>query len=141
MTMRDDPFLGTGWSFPPTFDASSASVRMVSAERDIRESLWILLSTEKGERVMVPEYGCDIWRYVFRGITTTLIAQVERAVATAILNWEPRVTVIEVTASQNPDAPGTLFILIDYEIRRINTRSNMVYPFYLEEATIPPLIA
>jgi phage baseplate assembly protein W len=72
----EQTFLGTGWSFPPTFLRRSCTVQMISGESDVRESLWILLSTMKGERIMLPTYGCDIWRYVFQGINTTLIGQV-----------------------------------------------------------------
>jgi phage baseplate assembly protein W len=131
-----DPFLGTGWSFPPTFDRPDAAVQMVSGETDIRESLWILLSTVKGERVMVPDYGCDIWRFVFRSIDSSLIGQVQYAVSQAILDWEPRISVERVEVTAKPDSVGVLLIELDYLIRRTNTRSNLVYPFYLQEGSI-----
>lgn len=109
---------------------------MVSGEVDIRESLWILLSTAKGERVMLPDYGCDIWRFVFSPISPLLIGQVNYAVSQAILNWEPRITVERVDSRADYSRPGTLLVEIEYLIRRTNTRSNLVYPFYLEEGSI-----
>lgn len=139
MATPEQLFLGTGWSFPPAFLRRSCTVAMVSAEVDVKESLWILLSTMKGERIMLPTYGCDIWRLVFRAINTTLIGQVEQMIAKAILNWEPRVTVLDLVASVRPGAVGVLDIEIDYVIRTTNSRSNLVYPFYLEEGTIPPV--
>lgn len=135
----EQAFLGTGWSFPPTFLRRSCTVEMISGEPDVRESLWILLSTMKGERIMLPTYGCDIWRLVFRAINTTLIGQVEQMIAKAILNWEPRVSVDTLTASVRPGSVGVLDIEIGYTIRTTNSRSNLVYPFYLEEGTIPPV--
>ena len=139
MATPEQLFLGTGWSFPPAFLRRSCTVAMVSAEVDVKESLWVLLSTMKGERTMLPTYGCDIWRLVFRAINTTLIGQVEQMIAKAILNWEPRVTVLDLVASVRPGAVGVLDIEIDYVIRTTNSRSNLVYPFYLEEGTIPPV--
>lgn len=139
MATPEQLFLGTGWSFPPAFLRRSCTVAMVSAEVDVKESLWILLSTMKGERIMLPAYGCDIWRLVFRAINTTLIGQVEQMIAKAILNWEPRVTVLDLVASVRPGAVGVLDVEIDYVIRATNSRSNLVYPFYLEEGTIPPM--
>ena len=62
MANPDGFFLGNGWKFPPVFSKESAAVEMVNAAEDIRESLWILLSTAPGERVMVPEFGCALWR-------------------------------------------------------------------------------
>ena len=137
MATPEQLFLGTGWSFPPAFLRRSCTVAMVSAEVDVKESLWVLLSTMKGERIMLPTYGCDIWRLVFRAINTTLIGQVEQMIAKAILNWEPRVTVVDLVVSPRPGTVGVLDVEIEYLIRATNSRSNLVYPFYLEEGTIP----
>ena len=134
---NDKDFLGTGWSFPPTFSAISYAVEMVSNDQDIRESLWVLFSTHLGERVMVPQYGCDLWRMVFRTMNTTLTTQIKKMVSQAILNWEPRITVDSIQIQEDPTDKGRALIVVDYLIRKTNTRSNMVYPFYLAEATIP----
>jgi phage baseplate assembly protein W len=136
-TVKD--FLGTGWSFPPTFSNISYSVEMVSDDQDIRESLWVLFSTQLGERIMVPAYGSDIWQMVFRTITTTLMSQLKTMVKQAILNWEPRIDVDDVKVQRAADVDGMVLIAVNYTIRTTNTRSNLVYPFYLTEATIPAI--
>jgi phage baseplate assembly protein W len=130
-------FLGTGWSFPPTFSRFNYTVEMVSDDADIHESLWILFSTKLGERIMVPTYGTGLWRLVFRALTTTLMSQMKNMVEQAILNWEPRIDVDEVTVNADPTDEGRVLINVVYTIRKTNTRSNMVYPFYLTESTIP----
>ena len=135
---RDAHFLGTGWKFPPVFSRESAGVEMVSAAEDIRESLWILLSTSPGERVMVPEFGCALWRVVFENLDVTTMTEIEELVRRAILNWEPRVTVDGVTVERDPGVAGLVHIHVAYTIRRTNARSNLVYPFYVHEATIAP---
>ncbi len=139
MADRDAHFLGTGWKFPPAFSRESAGVEMVSAAGDIRESLWILLSTSPGERVMVPEFGCALWRVVFEKLDVTTITEIQELVRRAILNWEPRVTVDDVTAETAPGVAGLVHINVAYTIRSTNARSNLVYPFYVHEATIAPL--
>ena len=138
MADRDAHFLGTGWKFPPAFSQSSAGVEMVSAAEDIRESLWILLSTSPGERVMVPEFGCALWQMLFQKLDVTAITEIQELITRAILNWEPRVTVDEVTVVSDPGVAGLVNIYLAYTIRRTNTRSNLVYPFYIHEATIAP---
>src|ERR1700752_2357188 len=95
-------FLGTGWSFPPAFSRINYTVDMVSNDDDIHESLWILFSTRLGERIMAPEYGSGLWRMVLRTMTTTLMSRMKAMVQQAILNWEPRIDVDEVTVQ--PDA-------------------------------------
>lgn len=138
MADPDSLFLGTGWTFPPAFSRESASIEMVSAAADISESIWILLSTSPGERVMVPEFGCALWRMVFARLDLTTTTEIQELVQTAILNWEPRVTVDEVNVEADPEVAGLVLIYVAYTIRQTNARSNLVYPFYVNEATIAP---
>jgi uncharacterized protein len=137
MASPEQSFLGTGWSFPPTFSRASLSIEMVSDDTDIRQSLWILFSTALGERTMLPEYGTQIWQMVFRAINTTLITQLADMVRQAILYWEPRIEVVNVNVTPDASQDGRVLIMVDYIVRRTNTRSNLVYPFYIQEATIP----
>ncbi|HYE51767.1 MAG TPA: GPW/gp25 family protein [Azospirillaceae bacterium] len=131
-------FLGTGWSFPPVFSRRTGSVVMVSGDADVKESLWILFSTAIGERIMLATYGTSLWDRVFTSLTTTTANQIRDLIATAILDWEPRIDVIEVSVTLSDPAGGILEIGVDYMIRQTNVRSNLVYPFYLIEATLPP---
>jgi phage baseplate assembly protein W len=130
-------FLGRGWAFPPTFNNVVNTVIMADADLDIREALWIILSTSLGERVMVPTFGCDLISKVFTALTTTNANDIAQMVTRAIIDWEPRIIVDSVTVTDAPLA-GWLNIQIDYTVRATNARSNIVYPFYRIEATIPP---
>ncbi len=130
-------FLGRGWSFPPTFNRLDASVVMASGDQDIRQALWIILSTSPGERVMLPTFGCDLMSKVFTSLTTTAANEIAAMVTRAIIEWEPRVTVEKVAVTEGTQ-DGWLDISIDYVVSQTNTRSNLVYPFYRLEATLPP---
>ncbi|MEA2822599.1 MAG: uncharacterized protein QOJ86_4603 [Bradyrhizobium sp.] len=137
MASTSDPsFLGTGWSFPPTFSREVLGVETVSGLADIRESLQILFSTAQGERIMLPDYGCDLWRMVFHDLTTTLTTRLRDMVEQAIVLWEPRIDVLSVTADADPERDGLVNIGVEFTVRRTNTRSNFVYPFMLGEATL-----
>lgn len=127
-------FLGTGWSFPPTFDRQEG-LRTVSDEADIHESLHILLSTRPGERVMEPDFGCGIQSQVFEVMTDGTILTIKDLVARAILFFEPRITLDRITMDTDDILDGQLRILLDYTIRTTNSRHNMVYPFYFIEGT------
>jgi phage baseplate assembly protein W len=137
VSSAEKSFLGTGWSFPPTFSQLTYSVNMVSDEPDIRESLWILFSTSLGERIMVPRYGSQLWQMVFQAINTTLMTQLAEIVRMAILYWEARIDVEEVTVQPDATVDGLVLITVYYVIRKTNARNNLVYPFYIQEATIP----
>jgi phage baseplate assembly protein W len=131
---EDSNFLGRGWSFPPAFTAGGAQVQTVAGEDDIEQSLGLLLATRRGERVMVPDFGCDLSEFLFEEISPALVGQVRDLVSDAILNHEPRVLLNGVEVSDERAGEGLLLIEIDYQVRATNSRYNLVYPFYLREA-------
>ncbi len=128
-------FLGTGWSFPPTFSRFNNSVQMVSDTDDISESIRIILDTYPGERLMQPEFGCFLKRLVFEKVDSALITQINDVIAKALLNFEPRIKFINSEVIQRNDSEGVLLIRINYTIIITNTRHNIVYPFYFTEGT------
>lgn len=127
-------FLGRGWSFPPTFIKEGGHVQMVEAEQDIRNSLFILLSTSVGERIMQPEYGSQIHKLVFEPIDPTFSTFMTEQIRTAILYFEPRVT-LEAVEYIHDDFNGKVDLKLNYQINGTNKRNNLVYPFYINEAT------
>ena len=127
-------FLGVGWKFPPTFDKRMNSVEMISDEADIKECLFILLSTRRGERVMLPDFGCDLRILAFDNIDPNTLAQAQSMIEEAILNYEPRISLESVDISTD-SLNGIIYINVVYTIRKTNTRTNMVFPYYLIEGT------
>lgn len=130
-----EAFLGTGWSFPPEFKKNSKAVVMTSDEADIKSSLEILLSTKIGERIMLPRYGCNMDELIFETLDRTLKTYVTELIKTAILYYEPRIDAEKIDITRGDDLGGELLVIIDYRIRSTNSRSNLVYPFYIGEGT------
>jgi phage baseplate assembly protein W len=128
-------FLGTGWSFPPSFNAASGAVDVTSDELDIQRSIEILLSTKKGERVMQPDYGCNLDEMVFEPMTTTFKTYIREMIRTAIIYYEARIELNSVTIDDSRETEGVIAILLDYTIRTTNSRFNFVYPYYINEGT------
>jgi uncharacterized protein len=140
MSKPFNSFLGTGWSFPPTFERDTGSVTLVSDEEDIKQSLNILLSTSLGERVMQPEYGCNLTDYLFESLSSSVIGYIKDRVKNAILYYEPRIIAekIEVTSGASFDlVEGRFTISIEYTIAGTNSRFNYVYDYYKNEALRP----
>jgi phage baseplate assembly protein W len=131
MTAAKD-FLGRGWKFLVRPDERGA-LRYVEFDEDIREAIRIILGTSPGERVMRPDFGCGISRYVFASMDATTVTSIENAVREALTRFEPRIDVQDVKADQSRVADGVLSINIAYVVRSTNARENMVYPFYLTE--------
>jgi phage baseplate assembly protein W len=136
MAENDPSFLGRGWHFPPVFDPSTGEVQMVRSEEDIVESLRILMGTRPGERIMQPAYGCRIHDMVFEIMDGETTSAIENAIAQAILFFEPRITLESVTINTENWIEGLLRIGLDYTVDETNSRSNMVFPFYIDEGTL-----
>lgn len=128
-------FLGTGWGFPPKFSNIASSVEMISNEEDINSSLEVLLTTRPGERVMRPDYGCNLDELVFEPLTTTFKTYIKDLIATAILYYEPRIDVNSIELDDTGELEGRILIVIDYTVSATNSRFNFVFPFYKKEAT------
>jgi hypothetical protein len=125
-------FLGKGWKFPVNIDGKGL-IRMSEYEEDIKESIWIILSTAEGERVMRPDFGCGIHDLIFSPINTNTINMVESSIREALTRWEPRVEILNIGTSKEKADVGQLLVSIDYRVRTTNNEFNMVYPFYLGE--------
>lgn len=135
MAKEIQSFLGTGWSFPPSFDKLDASVQMVSDVADIEESIRIILSTIPGERLMQPDFGCDIKKLVFEIADTWLVSELNHIIYHALLQYEPRINFIGLTVADRSQQAGVLYVQLTYTIIATNTRHNLVYPFYYQEGT------
>jgi phage baseplate assembly protein W len=114
----DRSFLGTGWGFPPTFSRRTYSVEMLTG----------------GERVMLPNFGCNLQPFVFETMSPATIALIKKIVFEALSFHEPRIIVGDIVELVK-QKEGILELDIPYTIVATNTRYNYVYLFYLNEAT------
>jgi len=134
-TLKTDPqkaFLGIGWSFPPQVD-TDASMQFSEYEQDVQQSIRIILGTNPGERVMRPDFGAGLNQFVFEPVNTATMNAVSTQVQESLINWEPRINVIDVNVTTDPAQMNCLLIDIEYQIRASNTTANLVYPFFLME--------
>jgi phage baseplate assembly protein W len=123
-------FLGVGVAAPVRAGAAGA-LEHAAFEESVRQSVWIILATAKGERVMRPDFGCGIHDLVFDPNTVSTAGRVATEVRDALLRFETRIDVREVQVE--PGASGeVLLISIDYEVRATNNAFNLVFPFYLD---------
>ena len=124
-------FLGIGWHFPVQRDNSGQRLATAAYEESIRQSIRIILSTARGERVMRPEFGCGLFELVFAPNNAATRGMAAHHVEEALRTWEPRIEVLEVSANPGGEQGEMLLINIDYQVRTTDRRFNPVYPFYL----------
>lgn len=123
-------FLGVGWSFPVGLEGGR--IAMARYEESIRQAIWIILATARGERKMRPDFGCGIHDLVFGTNSAETAGRVATDVRQALIRWEPRIDLDNVDVTADPAEPSRLLIQIEYRVRSTNNRFNLVYPFYLE---------
>jgi phage baseplate assembly protein W len=131
---RDAGFIGRGWPFPIT-PGRNGRVPWLSGETKVKQSIWLILSTSPGERQMRPEFGCGIHDLVFQANTAALRGVVAQQVRDGLMQWEPRIDVLDVRVETDPLDPigSRLLIYVDYRLRSNNAFYNLVYPFYVDE--------
>lgn len=125
-------FLGRGWKYPLSIE--KGKIEFSEGENSIKESILIILGTVKGERIMRPDFGCEINELVFSPNNTQTASLFEFYIQQALMKWEPRIEVLDVDAYPDADENNKINIKIDYMIKTSNAKSNLVYPFYLERS-------
>lgn len=138
-------FIGAGWAFPLTTDATGG-VALVVREREIEQAIRIVLGTAPGERPMRPEFGCRIHEHVFGPANASTAGAIAYDVRSALERWEPRIDLHDVRVGFDRVDEGTLYVDVRYLVRGSNDPRNLVFPFYLiptegEPATEPSAAA
>lgn len=126
-------FLGTGWAFPLLPDPTGG-LRYVSGEASIQDCLLVLLQTATGERVMRPDFGTTAPTLVFAPGSPANLRMLENSISEAIQTYEPRVQLVSVVAEPTPGQENQVVVSVSYQIRRTNTKANLVFPYYLDTA-------
>lgn len=129
-----DDIVGRGWAFPPHL-SDQDRIALVQGDNEIKQSIYIIIGTVPGERVMRPDFGCKIHDLIFWPANDQTAAIAERYVTEALNRWEPRIRLERITVTAGQTEYGELFIELVYEIKSRNERNNLVYPFYLMPQT------
>jgi uncharacterized protein len=125
------------WRFVhPDFDAeenlagisisSTGGIRMVAEQAAIRQSILLLLTTVPGERVMRPDYGCDLQKLVFSPNDATTHGLAIHYVRRALERWEPRIDILRLDAEANGKDPERMDIVLEYRVRKTVQSENLI---------------
>ncbi len=135
MVSKGSEFLGTGWAFPVAVD-DAGRIGQASLEASIKQSIRLIIGTAKGDRIMHPAFGCGMHDLVFSPLDTTTAALVSYEVREALIEWEPRIQLLDIQVTPDPVEANKLLIDLKYRVRTTNNTFNLVYPFYLDRSGI-----
>lgn len=127
----DIDFLGVGWTSPVKLD-ENGQIKVAKYEEAVRQSIFMILGTAKGERVMRPDFGCGIHEKVFAPNNLGTVGQIISDVRDALIEWEPRIDVLDVDTIPDTRQPNLILVQVNYQVRTTNNIFNLVYPFYLQ---------
>lgn len=115
------------WSFPPEFSPDIQPTRLVSSKENIKQSLQILFSTLRGERVHRPEYGFPFREMVFETNTLSTQVRVKDSIKQAVARFEPRVRLEEIIINELKAQDGIWEILLTYTIIQSGENDSLTY--------------
>ncbi|HTV73866.1 MAG TPA: GPW/gp25 family protein [Candidatus Acidoferrales bacterium] len=126
-------FLGVGFAFPLQIDPTTGGFALAAYEADVEQAIFQILGTAKGERVMVPDFGCGMHDRVFSPNAAAQVSAVAADVRLALTRWEPRIDLLDVNVTIGGTEGEVLLIRVDYRIRANNAFYNTVYPYYVND--------
>lgn len=136
--MSDRSFLGAGMKFPPQIDPGTGRFAVSAREQSVRESVYLILMTNRGERWLEPGFGSQVTRYTFMDTSPTMMRLMSDELRELLLTQEPRIS--DVSIEINPEIrEGCLLVDIRYTVAASNSRENIVFPFYLSAAREEPV--
>ena len=126
---QEQKYLGRGWAFPLQLNVQGG-IQLRSEAQKVRESIWLILRTELGERVYRPDFGSRLSELMFAPMNTDTLLQIRLYVREALEKWEPRILLDRVITDADP-VRGRVDIIITYRLKNYQDIHNFVYPFYL----------
>ena len=129
-------FLGRGFSFPPKIDKVTGRFVMASGDNDVKQSIYIILTTKKNEYAMLPEFGSDLFNYVFGLPDPANISLARESIIEALTIWEPRIEGVDVSIDMGGLKDGKVIFDINYFVRSTNAPANLVFPYYLYDTKL-----
>lgn len=123
-------YLGRGWNFPVLPDVRGRQLAYTDGPEKVRQSIFLILETEPGERLMRPAFGCGLRRYLMAPNNTATRALIKYDVERGLALSEPRIKLQNVSVDPGED-PALVLIQVDYVHVRDGRRDNLVYPFYV----------
>tara|TARA_R110000824_G_scaffold199827_1_gene383818 strand:+ start:23 stop:391 length:369 start_codon:yes stop_codon:yes gene_type:complete len=87
----------------------------------IRQNLKMLVLTIPGERVMEPNYGVGLKRYLFENFSSTTSARISNNIREQVKVYMPAVKISNIIANTDSQDANTLLVVIKYSVAGITT--------------------
>ncbi len=130
--MDDALLYGQGMSFPPRV-GPDGRMAWSSGPENIRESIRVLLLTERSERLQLPQYGGGIREFLHLPNTVEIRRLIRNRIGEAIGRWEPRVRLETIQVDVDPADASAAVALIRYRLIATQSEQQLAMRFELEQ--------
>jgi phage baseplate assembly protein W len=113
--LKSGQIYGKGMSFPPRVGADGR-VAWSEGEENVRESIRVILLTEQRERLRLPTFGGSLALYLFEPNTVTTRQLIKDRITKELAQWEPRVSVENVSVEADESDPQAAIAMISYRL-------------------------
>lgn len=104
---------------------------LVEGDAAVRQAILLLLSTVPGERVMRPDYGCELDRLLFAPNDETTAGLAIHYVRRALDRFEPRIEIVSLDAERAPEDASRLDLRLVYRVRASRREGRLELPLRL----------
>lgn len=115
---------GRGMSFPPRV-GGDGRIAWSEGEDNVRENIRVILLTRQRERVMLPEFGGSLDRYLFEPNTPATRQRLRDEIERALTRWEPRIRVEAVTVEPDPRDAAAVIATVEYRLVATQQRERV----------------
>ena len=125
----NDEAVSLGLKLPMTFDNGHNALTKTTLEA-VKQNVLNLCSTELGERVMQPNLGVSIKKYLFEPFSEDLVIQVQDTIVESMNFWLPFVQLNDIRVKMSDDnsdvGRSTMEISIDFSLKQDPTSNDQV---------------
>lgn len=133
MNPLQDQIIGSGWEFPPVFDKDEQGVRLLTGLREIENSIYIILHTTLGERIMRRSFGSNLHQLQFEPLTENLKTYMASSLRESLETNEPRIEIQSLRLNQPDPSLGRIDIEVEVMVRKTLTPLSLILPYYLSD--------
>lgn len=103
-----------GWKFPIQVDEVTGKIKTVEDNEDIKQSIRIILETQKNERKIYPNFGTDLRSYMFEIVDHVFISNIKNTIESSIRMWATHLEDMNVAVNASSGAISKIEVNIDY---------------------------
>lgn len=124
MMLDEGAVFGRGISFPPRVGADGR-VAWSAGPTNVAEMIEVVLRTEPGERLFLPEFGGRLGRFLFENNTVATRRLIAEQIGAALKRWEPRVELRSVDVQSDPDDERSAIATVEYALVANNVTEQL----------------